>query len=148
MTATEATKLASHAHQPEIAPHCEHGHQKTKKRAASGKHYWACMVCLSDRSRDCEAKRRANRTIGHNEPDTEIERWCTRCSEPMTFILWTPAKAAYWRCTPCDVARNKAAAAKARAAGDAALTVTEQAKCDYRRAWRNIQRLPKVEVMA
>lgn len=152
MTGHEAVRLAAHATMPEIAPHCPEGHTMTKKRAASGKYYYACLVCQGEKSRVREAKFRVKRKGGHYHGINQNLRWCPnpKCDEPMTFAQPTFSnRHGHWVCYPCNNRQAKAeAAAKIQAGKDAALSVTELAKKHYHKAWANIQRMPKVEVMA
>jgi transposase-like protein len=146
MTFTEANKLAAHIEFPEVAPLCEHGHAKTQKKSRWGTYYWHCCECQAERSRAHEAKRAAER---NGRPHHDIDRntrWCPVCEEPMVFTETPSQPKGQWCCKPCETTRKKAGeAARAQAAKDAALSVTELAKRHYMKAWRNIQRLPAIE---
>lgn len=126
---------------PELAPFCEHGHKKTQTRSTKGLLYWVCLTCRSLHSRKTFA---AQRTEDHPADG----KACPKCSKPMSFLkpcLSSPY--GQHRCHSCERERKREdRAIKSHEGKKRALTFTEKEVRDYRKAWANIQRMPKVEV--
>lgn len=133
MTIAQAIHLASHAEMPEIAPICKHGHTQKKRLGRNGSYYWVCPTCEEAIRKIRDARRRDSQ--------------CPRCGDPLRFSEPTPAhRYGEWQCDSCEAKRKQSPrTTAAKKAAYAALCVAGKAKHDYRRAWRNIQRLPAIE---